>query len=257
MNPSGDILTVTDLKHAYGGVEALSGCTLAVKRGSITAVIGPNGAGKTTLVNVVSGVEPLQHGEVSFDGIDIGNWPAYMFARRGLLRSFQLPREFGGLSVVDNLLVVAQDVGLENPFSALFQRAAARRMEASLLDRVRGLLQEVGLFEARNQYARELSGGQKRLLELARAMIVEPKLVILDEPMAGVNPVLIERVGQLIQVWNSRGVTFLIVEHKLEVVEAICGYVIVMANGMRLAAGTMRELRANPAVVSAYLGVAR
>lgn len=256
MNGPTQILTVTDLKHAYGGVEALSGCTLAVERGSITALIGPNGAGKTTLVNVVSGAEPVQHGEVTFDGVDIRTWPAYMFARRGLLRSFQLAREFGGLTVVDNLLVVAQDVGFENPFSALFKRRAARQMEASLLDRVRDLLQEVGLFGVRNQYARELSGGQNRLLELARVMIAEPKFVILDEPMAGVNPVLIERVGQLIQLWNSRGVSFLIVEHKLDVVEAICDYVIVMANGRRLAAGTMGELRADPAVVSAYLGVA-
>jgi ABC-type branched-subunit amino acid transport system ATPase component len=249
------ILTVRDLKHAYGGVEALSGCTLEVERGSLTALIGPNGAGKTTLVNVVSGAEPVQYGAVTFDGVDIRTWPAYMFARRGLLRSFQLSREFGGLTVVDNLLVVAQDVALENPFSAIFKTRAARRMEASLLGRVKELLQEVGLFGVRNQYARELSGGQNRLLELARVMIAEPKFVILDEPMAGVNPVLIERVGQLIQLWNSRGVTFLIVEHKLDVVEAICDYVIVMANGRRLAAGTMGELRADPAVVSAYLGV--
>lgn len=130
---SDDLLVVSGLTHKYGGVRAVNSCSLSVRRGSVTALIGPNGAGKTTLVSVVSGTERLQSGEVQFDGAGIGGWPSYRIARRGLLRSFQLSREFGGLTVVDNLLVVGQDTSLENPISAVFQSATARRRESSLL----------------------------------------------------------------------------------------------------------------------------
>lgn len=248
------LLAVSDLKHRFGGVQAVDGCSFNVPQGSVSALIGPNGAGKSTVVNLVSGALPLQSGHMEFLGKSIGGRPAYQIARAGLIRTFQLSRELRRMTVTENLLVASQSWRLESPWVALFGRKASRTLERELLSRIGEMLTELGLYGQRDTYAGELSGGQKRLLELARALIVEPKMVILDEPMAGVNPVLIDRVVEVIQRFNARGVTFLLVEHKLEVVDALCDQVVVMAAGRVIATGSMGEVRQDSAVVEAYIG---
>ncbi|HEX8992739.1 MAG TPA: ABC transporter ATP-binding protein [Anaerolineales bacterium] len=248
------ILSVRDVRHAFGGVQAVNGCSLDVPAGTISALIGPNGAGKTTLVNLVTGMLRLQAGNVHYAGTDVSNWPPDRVARSGLLRTFQLSREFTKLTVLENLLVAATGQIDESPFGALFRRRSIRARERELVEKARSLLSIFSLDDLRDEWAENLSGGQKRLLELARAVMAEPKLLILDEPMAGVNPALMTRLEEHIRQLRQRGITFLIVEHNLNVVERLCDQVIVMAEGKTLASGRMSEHRANPEVVRAYLG---
>jgi len=240
--------------HSFGGLQAVDGCSFTISRGSLAAVIGPNGAGKSTMVNVVSGALARQRGRVRFDGSDISGWAPHQIALRGLIRTFQISREFGGMTVLENLLVTAPDQRGEQLWNALFRPGLGRRQDRELVSRALDVLDTFDLFALRNEYARTLSGGQKRLLELARAVMAEPKLLLLDEPMAGVNPALIDRLGRHIQRLNEQGITFVLIEHNLEVVERICDHVVVMAVGKTLATGRMAELRRNPEVVTAYLG---
>jgi len=248
------ILRVHDVRHAFGGVQAVNGCSMEVPAGSITALIGPNGAGKTTLVNLVTGMLRPQGGNVQYAGEDITRWPPDRVARSGLLRTFQLSREFTKLTVLENLLTAATGQTDESLFGALFRRRSIRARERELVEKARHLLTIFSLDDLRDEWAENLSGGQKRLLELARAVMVEPRLLILDEPMAGVNPALMSRLEDHIKELSKQGITFLIVEHNLNVVERLCDLVIVMAEGKTLASGPMSEHRANPEVVRAYLG---
>jgi ABC-type branched-subunit amino acid transport system ATPase component len=248
------LLDVRGVAHSFGGVRAVDDCSFEVGAGSISALIGPNGAGKTTLVNCVSGALACEDGEVRFAGTDITNLPSRRVAGQGLIRTFQISREFGSLTVTENLLVTAPRQAGERLYNALLRPGLGKREDARNLERALTLLDTFGLFEMRDEYARNLSGGQKRLLELARAMIAEPKLLLLDEPMAGVNPALIEQISQHLLDFRDEGITFLMVEHNLNVVEQICDHVVVMASGRTLATGLMSELRANPEVVRAYLG---
>jgi len=248
------ILEVEDMHHSFGGVQAVDGCSFTIAKGALAAVIGPNGAGKSTMVNVVSGALPRQRGRIRFDGSDISGWAPHRIALRGLIRTFQISREFGGMTVLENLLVTAPDQGGERLWNALFRPALGRRQDRELVSRALEVLDTFGLFDRRDDYARTLSGGQKRLLELARAVMAEPKLLLLDEPMAGINPALIDRLGRHIQRLNEQGITFVLIEHNLEVVERICDHVVVMAMGRTLATGRMAELRRNQEVVTAYLG---
>ncbi len=248
------ILQVENVSHAFGGVQAVNGCSFSVPSGSICALIGPNGAGKTTLVNLVTGMLPLRQGRVRYAGTDITGWPPDRVARQGLLRTFQLSREFTKLTVLENMLVTATGQIDESLFGALFRRGSIRARERQLVERARQILTTFGLDALRNEWAENLSGGQKRLLELARAVMAEPKLLLLDEPMAGINPALVDRLEEHIRVLRGQGITFLIVEHNLNVVERLCDLVIVMAQGRTLASGPLSEHRANPEVVRAYLG---
>lgn len=248
------ILAVHDVRHAFGGVQAVNGCSMSVPAGSISALIGPNGAGKTTLVNMVTGMLRPQGGRVEYAGEDITRWPPDRVARSGLLRTFQLSREFTKLTVLENLLTAATGQIDESLVGALFRRRSIRRKERELVDRARDLLTIFSLDDLRDEWAENLSGGQKRLLELARAVMAQPRLLILDEPMAGVNPALMSRLEEHIRELSKQGITFLIVEHNLNVVENLCDLVIVMAEGKTLATGVMSEHRANPEVVRAYLG---
>ena len=248
------ILEVEDMYHSFGGLQAVDGCSFTIPRGSLAAVIGPNGAGKSTMVNVVSGALARQRGRVRFDGSEISGWAPHRIALRGLIRTFQISREFGGMTVLENLLVTAPDQRGERLWNALFRPGLGRRQDRELVSRALELLDTFDLFALRNDYARTLSGGQKRLLELARAVMAEPKLLLLDEPMAGVNPALIDRLARHIQRLNAQGITFVLIEHNLEVVERICDHVVVMAVGRTLATGRMADLRRNREVVTAYLG---
>jgi ABC-type branched-subunit amino acid transport system ATPase component len=252
-----DALRCEGLRKAFGGVHAVDGADFSVPAGSISAVIGPNGAGKSTAVNLVCGSLSLDGGKVWLFGKDVSGWPPYKLYAAGLVRTFQLSRELGRLTVLENLMVVPRGQLGESLFNIFFRPAAIERQERENLRRALEVLAAFGLYELRDNYARELSGGQKRLLELARAVMAEPKVLLLDEPMAGINPALVEQIGGHIRRLNSEGATVVMVEHNLNVVETICDRVIVMAEGRTLAVGTMSELRAHPEVVRAYLGGAQ
>lgn len=247
-------LACRGIQKSFGGVKAVNDAAFSVPKGQITALIGPNGAGKTTVVNILSGAMRCDEGEVTMGDRDITKLPSYKRARLGLIRTFQLSRELGGLTVFENLMVAARVQPGESLLNVYFRPGVVSRGERENAERAAAILAQYGLYELRDSWARELSGGQKRLLEISRAVMAEPTLLLLDEPMAGVNPALIERIGEHIIALKNEGVTVLMVEHNLNVVEMICDHVIVLAEGRTLATGRMSELRANENVVRAYLG---
>ena len=232
----------------------MNGAAFDVPKGQITALIGPNGAGKTTVVNILSGAMRRDSGREFIGEREVTNWPSHRIARLGLLRTFQLSRELGGLTVLENLLAAPAQQAGEALVNVLFRpgldSAPGTRVRRACLE----LLEVYGLYALRDDRAAELSGGQKKLLEIARAVMASPKILLLDEPMAGVNPALIEHIGGYILDLKNSGVTVLMVEHNLNVVEQICDYVIVLAEGRTLATGRLSELRENADVVKAYLG---
>ena len=247
-------LRCDNLFKSFGGTKAVNGATFDVPKGQITALIGPNGAGKTTVVNILSGAMKSDSGTVSMGPVTITALPNYKIARLGLIRTFQLSRELGGLTVLENLLVAPKFQAGESLFNIYFRPRLVRRAEKFETERAAEILNNYGLYDLRDDWARELSGGQKRLLEIARAVMAEPTLLLLDEPMAGINPALIDRIGEHILDLKKNGVTILMVEHNLNVVEKICDQVIVLAEGRTLATGRMSHLRDNAEVVRAYLG---
>lgn len=249
------LLSVTGLSHSFGGVTAIDKADFDIERGSITGLIGPNGSGKTTAVNVISGMLQRQQGRVVFDGIDIGSWRPYQIARRGLIRTFQISREFRRLTVMENMLVVAmQNHPGERLWNAILRPGLGHAYDRRLLPQASEVLDTFSLYPLKDHYAGDLSGGQKRLLELARAVMAGPKLLLLDEPMAGVNSALIVSIIKHLRRLRDTGITFLLVEHNLRVVEEICDEVVVMAGGRIIAKGSMESLRQHSATVTAYLG---
>jgi len=242
------------ITKAFQGVHAVNGAGFEVPDGQITALIGPNGAGKTTLVNILSGSMKCDSGREVIGGTDVTNWPSHRVARLGLMRTFQLSRELGGLTVLENLLVAPDHQAGESLLNVFFRPSLVKRQEHAHAERALGLLDTYGLYGLRDSRAAELSGGQKKLLEISRAVMASPKILLLDEPMAGVNPALIERIGGYILDLKREGVTVLMIEHNLNVVEQICDHVIVLAEGRTLATGRLSDLRANKEVVRAYLG---
>lgn len=254
---SSEALRCEELRKAFGGVQAVDGASFSVLAGSVSALIGPNGAGKSTVVNLLAGALKPSSGKAWLFGQDITGWPAHRVCRAGLVRTFQLSRELGRLTVLENLMVTPRNQVGESLFNVFFRPGSVKQQERQHLGRALEVLGAFGLYEMRDNYARELSGGQKRLLELARAVMAEPRLLLLDEPMAGINPALVQQIGEHIRRLNAQGVTVLMVEHNLNVVETICDHVVVMAEGKVLATGTMAELRAHPEVVRAYLGAAQ
>jgi len=239
------LLEVDGVSKAFGAVHALRDASLTVEAGSITALIGPNGSGKTTLFNVITGYLKADTGRVRFDGHDVtGAKPAHLY-RHGLCRTFQQARVFGELTVVENLVVAG---GF--PLAQLF----GRRIGRADRNRAAALLDEFTLNPVADLYASELSYGQRKLLEFAAVLMSRPKLVLLDEPTAGVNPVLIEMMEQHIRRLNSAGITFLIVEHDMNVVMRLCDPVVVLDQGQEIFAGPPDAVQQNPAVLDAYLG---
>lgn len=247
-------LSCEGIMKTFMGVTAVNGATFDVPRGQITALIGPNGAGKTTVVNILSGSMKCDGGSEHLGDQDVTNWESYEIARLGLMRTFQLSRELGGLTVLENLLVAPKKQSGESLFNIFFRPKATKRDERANVERALDILRTYGLYALRDNRARELSGGQKKLLEISRAVMAAPKILLLDEPMAGVNPALIEKIGGYILDLKAKGVTILMVEHNLNVVEQICDHVIVLAEGRTLATGRLSELRENKEVVKAYLG---
>jgi ABC-type branched-subunit amino acid transport system ATPase component len=247
-------LRCQELTKSFQGVAAVTGATFDVPREMITALIGPNGAGKTTVVNILSGLMKSDSGRMQIGDVDVTNLESHKIARLGLMRTFQLSRELGGLSVLENLLVAPYHQAGESLLNVFLRPGLVRRQEHDNTVRALEILRTYGLYDLRDNRARELSGGQKKLLEIARAVMASPRILLLDEPMAGVNPALIERIGGYILDLKAQGVTVLMVEHNLNVVEKICDNVIVLAEGHTLATGRLSELRENVDVVQAYLG---
>ena len=242
------------ITKAFQGVHAVNGAEFTVPEGQITALIGPNGAGKTTVVNILSGAMKSDTGRMFIGETETTGWPSYKVARHGLLRSFQLSRELGGMTVLENLLTAAPNQAGDSLVNVLLRPGLIKRQERANAERALELLEVYGLYRHRDTAARELSGGQKKLLEIARAVMGSPKVLLLDEPMAGVNPALIDVLGDYILDLKKSGVTVLMIEHNLGVVERICDYVIVLAEGRTLATGRLSDLRQNTEVVKAYLG---
>ncbi len=249
------ILEVERVEKRFGGVRAVDGATFGVQRGSITALIGPNGAGKSTLFDIVSGFERAGGGAIRLDGRSIYHLPAYSIARRGLVRTFQLTKTLNVMSVLDNMLLAAPGHPGERLSGWLLKPFAARRREREARTRALELLETFDLSGQAGEYAGTLSGGQRKLLELARALMLAPRLVLLDEPLAGVNPTLGRRLLEHIEEMRRRdGTTVLFVEHDMEVVMNHSDHVIVMAQGRVIAKGSAQEVRKNETVVEAYLG---
>jgi branched-chain amino acid transport system permease protein len=248
-------LVVEKLCKHFGGVVAVDSCSFRAVKGQVTGLIGPNGAGKSTAIDLISGFKLADSGTVLFNGTTIQGMPPHRIARLGLIRTFQTPREWPGLTVLENVLLARWDPEREALWRGLIgPRLAHRSTSRSELDRARDILAEFGLDMMTNERAGKLSGGQKRLVEFARIRMAEPQLVILDEPMGGVNPVLGERMAMAIEGFIASGTTVIIVEHNLPFIERVAQHVIVMSQGAVIATGPFESLRSNQSVIDAYLG---
>jgi len=247
------ILRAIGVKRHFGGVNAVDVEHLEVQRGSITALIGPNGAGKTTLFNVLTGFDTADAGKWQFDGSEVSNVSAHRMATKGMVRTFQLTKSLTKLSVIENMKLGATDQVGERWWNALFP-LRWKSQESSIEQRADALLARFSMDHMRNEYAGTLSGGQRKLLEMARALMTDPRLLMLDEPMAGVNPVLKQSLNDHIRGLRDEGMTILFVEHDMDMVNDVSDWVIVMAEGKIIAEGTPDQISANSAVIEAYLG---
>lgn len=248
-------LEVRDLVKHYGGVQAVRGVSFSVPEASIVGLIGPNGAGKTTTFNVVAGAEKPTAGRVLLYGEDITGVPTHRLYARGLLRTFQLAQEYRKLTTRENLMVAAADQPGEDFHMNWIAPGRVRAREAEVIEKARDTLDFLGLAHVADELAGNLSGGQKKLLELGRTMMTGARLVLLDEPGAGVNPTLMLKVIEMIRRLNDeRGYTFCIIEHDMDLVADLCENVIVLAEGEVLTEGPMAEVRRNEKVIDAYFG---
>jgi branched-chain amino acid transport system permease protein len=247
------VLRAVDVSRDFGGVHAVSGVSLSVRRGTLTGLIGPNGAGKSTLLALLAGTDHVSSGHILYRGQDVTRVPAYRRARMGLVRTFQLASEFKRLTVLENLLSAAPGNRGDSLLGAVAGRRYWRSDETAAIAKAAGILSRFGLEGLANEYAGDLSGGQRRLVEIMRALMTDPQMLLLDEPMAGVHPELARRIGHALIELCRDGMTILMVEHELAIMDEFCDPVIVMADGSVLAEGTMTELRDRTEVVEAYL----
>ena len=249
------MLKVEHLSMSFGGLHAVSDCSFEIKAGTITGLIGPNGAGKTTTFNMIAGELKPTAGRIIFEGRDIAGLPTHHMFHLGIVRTFQIPHEFAKMTVLENLMVVPPDQPGEHIFNNWFKAAAVRRREAEVRERAEDTLSFLSISHLRDERAGNLSGGQKKLLELGRTMMTDAKLVLLDEPGAGVNPTLLLKIRDMIsKLREDRGYTFCLIEHDMDLIASLCDPVIVLAEGTVLMEGTMSEVRSNPKVLDAYLG---
>jgi branched-chain amino acid transport system ATP-binding protein len=247
------VLVVDHVRRTFGGLLAVDVDRLEVQRHTVTALIGPNGAGKTTLFNLLTGFDKPTRGSWTFDSEDIAGWPAYRIARRGMVRTFQLTKSLARLSVLENMLLGAPGQRGERFAAALWPPSWSAQEKANRV-RALELLDNFGLLSKRSDFAGTLSGGQRKLLEMARALMVDPSLVMLDEPMAGVNPALVQSLLDHVLALREEGRTVVFVEHDMDVVMNISDWVVCMAEGRVIAEGPPSAIVANPAVIDAYLG---
>jgi branched-chain amino acid transport system ATP-binding protein len=247
------VLEAADVVREFGGVRAVDGVSVAVRRGTLTGLIGPNGAGKSTLLAMLAGTLPVTAGTITYQGQDVTHLAAFRRARLGLVRTFQLASEFKRLTVMENLLSAVPANRGDSLRGALRGKRYWRPDETAAVARAEAILSRFGLEKLANNYAGDLSGGQRRLVEIMRALMAEPDMLLLDEPMAGVHPNLARRIGNELLALCAEGMTILMVEHELAIMDEFCDPVIVMAEGAVLAEGTMQQLRARSEVVEAYL----
>ncbi|MEX2151626.1 MAG: ABC transporter ATP-binding protein [Steroidobacteraceae bacterium] len=250
------MLRAGGLVKSFGGFQALAGCSLEIARQSITGIIGPNGAGKSTLFNVLGGLLSPDAGQVTFEGRSILSLRPDERARIGLVRTFQISRELGELTVLENMLVASPHQCGESLWRCFLSRARVRAQEGAAIAKARALLEQVNLWPLANEQAKNLSGGQKKLLEISRALMLEPKIILLDEPTAGVSPVMTEALAETILKLRNQGLTFAIIEHDMDLIAQLCAPIFVLAEGRTLMRGTFREVASNGEVMNAYLGKA-
>jgi branched-chain amino acid transport system ATP-binding protein len=252
------MITVENVAKNFGGIRAVDGVSLSIGKGSITGLIGPNGAGKTTLFNIIAGTFPPSAGTIYLDGEDVTGLEPHELFHKGLLRTFQIAHEFSTLTVLENLLVVPGDQPGEQLRHSWFNFRRVNEVEAKNRERALEVIEFLEIDHLKDELAGNLSGGQKKLLELGRTMMVDAKIVFLDEVGAGVNRTLLKTIAKSIQRLNEeRGYTFCLIEHDMDFIARLCDPVIVMADGKLLTQGTIEEVKNNEEVIEAYLGTGR
>ena len=248
------MLTVENLAKEFDGLTAVNDLNFTVEPNTISGLIGPNGAGKTTTFNMVAGHLKPSGGKIYFDGKEITNLRPHQTFQLGIVRTFQIPRPFSGMTVLENLTMVPRNQIGEKIWNNWLRNNSVEREEQQIREKANGLLEFLNLSDLQNEYSGNLSGGQLKLLELGRALMSDPKMILLDEPAAGVNPTLLEEIIDRIRDIHSQGVTFLIIEHNMELVMRLCSSILVMAEGDILMRGGPEEVRSDPRLIDAFLG---
>lgn len=253
---AGEILMVSEVSKGFGGILALDRCSIDVAKGEIVGLIGPNGAGKSTLFDLISGFVPPDAGSIAFQGEEIVGLPAHRIARMGLVRTFQIPRALMRMTVLENMMLGAQGQTGERAIASIIRRHRVEDEESRIRKKAEEILKFFDLLPMKNQYGGSLSGGQKKMLEMARALMADPRLLLLDEPFAGVNPALADRLIQQIKILKEKGLTIMIIEHAIPYVIALSDELYVLNKGRVLAHGRPDEVIADRRVFEAYLGEA-
>ncbi len=251
------VLSVSHVSKQFGGLRAVDDVSFTLNSGEILGLIGPNGAGKTTLFDLVAGSVQPTSGNISINGVAVDREPAHKRIYRGLGRTFQIPRPFPDLTLIDNVMLAGRDQAGEHLLANFLARGKVARQEKAARQKAMELLDLVTLTRLADDPAKILSGGQRKLLELARLMMADPDIILLDEPAAGVNATLLETIIDRIREINARGITFLLIEHNIDMVTRLCHRVLVMATGQILCEGTPDEVARDPRVIEAYLGGAQ
>ena len=249
-----DIISVKNLQKSFGGLKAVDVNDLTFMEGQLTSIIGPNGAGKTTFFDLISGFQNADSGEVFLNEKNISSSQPYKIARMGMVRTFQLTKVFDRMTVMDNLLFSGSDINNDSFLNSIIKLNSQKLYENNLKEKAEEIMKDLNIDHMANSYARELSGGQKKLLELARAIINDPEILLLDEPLAGVNPKLAEDILSLIKRLSDNGITIIMVEHNIEAVMKISERIVVLAEGSLIADGNPNQIRNDKNVIEAYLG---